>query len=239
MMRLPTYGTRTSGSSTEPSGRWPCSISAAQSRGPAANVATPRLEVGEVTDRRDLQPALHAWRVYLKVEDPRRRERQVACAQVDDPVRQLKFLQRTLTVGEERLELRLRGLRRANAHKFQLVEFVHSLEATGVLARGPRLAAKARRVRHVPLGQILRFQGLVLVQAGERNFTGGNQPEIVGLGVVRFVGEFRQMTGADHERAAHEVGDKDLGIGAGVQVGAELNEPAHETCAVAIQKGET
>ncbi len=72
-----------------------------------------------------------------------------------------------------------RVLRRDEAEHLDLVELVHAEDAARVLARGPRLAAKARREARVAQRQPLAVEDLPVVQRGQRDLGGADEEQLV------------------------------------------------------------
>ncbi len=214
--------------------RWP----GLAGSGAVPDVASPGLEVGEVPDRGDFKPAVNAGRVHFQVEDARGREREIACGEVYNPVRQSQELEGPLGVRQQGIELVLNRLRRADADKLHLVELVEALKPPRVLPRRAGFPPEADRVSHIALRQLIRVEQLTPVHAGQGNLARGDEPQVVQGGVVGVLGELGKVARPLEDLAADHVRDENLKIGVAVEVEAELHEGADQPGSVAVEQRE-
>ena len=128
---------------------------------------------------------------------------------------QAEFLQDGLGVTGEILEHLESTVRMHDLDELHFVELVHADDALVIAAGGSRLAAETRGVgdhfhRQGRLGQYG-----IAVKVGHRNLGGGREEQAVdpivrGLGAIHVVLEFRELAGALHALAFHEMRDVDL-----------------------------
>ena len=107
-----------------------------------------------------------------------------------------------------------------------------------VLAGRARLAPPARRERDMRDRQLRRLENLAGVEIGDGHLGGRDEEEPV-VGVVRLVLELRELRGADHRLAPHQVRRCDLAVPVLARdVEHERRQRALQTRAVAAQDRE-
>src|SRR5687768_52156 len=199
--------------------------------GTEAYVGAPGLEVGEGAGAGALQPGLDSRGPHLEVVGARRAVSGVAAGQLRHPVGQLQAAEHRLGVAGEQGVLRFAGVGSDEPDQLDLVELVYPEQPAGVFPRGARLAAKAGSERHIGERQHPGFENLVAVQVGDRNFSGGNQEQIVPGRGVEVILELGELPGAGECGARNQEGRRDLQIPVlgGVEVEHEARQCAHQS----------
>src|SRR2546430_308911 len=111
------------------------------------------------------------------------------------------------------------------SYQLHFVELMHAQQTARILAGGPRFAPEARGVGGVAERQLGAVEDLVAMQVGERNFGRGDEEQIVGRGLVRFVFELGDLAGALHRLALHDERrlDFDVAVLSSVQIEHEVD----------------
>ena len=111
-------------------------------RRPITDARAPRLEIGEVAARRDLEPLPDSGREDLEIVGVRAGESGVSGRESFHAIRKLEQLKRFLGVSGEKLQLIVGTLRSRVPHELDLVELVHAKQPARVL---PRRSASRRK----------------------------------------------------------------------------------------------
>ncbi len=111
------------------------------------HVRSTSLVVAEPTDRRDLEPTIHARTEDFEVDRARRRRAEVARAEIQESIGETKFLQEALGARQDVVEGGRALLGRAVGKQFDFVEFVHAQYATRIAPSRSGLTTEARRLR--------------------------------------------------------------------------------------------
>src|SRR3989449_2535970 len=185
-------------------------LGAAAGGGAVADLGPARLERRAVRARRDLAVLPLPGQPDLHVVALRRLEPHIAGAVEHHPIGELEALEPLLGVPDHGLQLvvRLRG--RRDLPQLDLVELVLPDHALHVLAVRPRLAAVARRERHVAAGERRLGEDLTRVERRHGDLGGGDHVEraaLVGLERLEdLLLELGQEPVVLHRRGVHEVG---------------------------------
>src|SRR3989441_1044746 len=209
-------------------------LGAAAGGGAVADLGPARLERRAVRARRDLAVLPLPGQPDLHVVALRRLEPHVAGAVEHHPIGELEALEHRLGVPDHGLQLvvRLRG--RRDLHQLDLVELVLSDHALHVLAVRPRLAAVARRERHVATRERRLGEDLTRVERRHGHLGGGDHVEraaFVGLERLEdLLLELGQEPIVLHRRGIHEVGHPHFRVAVlpRVEVEHELRQRALE-----------
>ncbi len=141
-------------------------------------------------------------------------------------------LQHFFCVAGQLFVLFIRIFRPRELDQFHLLELMLADDAAHVLAVRSGLAAEARRVGRERDWQPRGIEHFVAVEICDRDFGGGNEPEI--LFAVRHAegigAELRQLPRSVHRIGIHQVRRKNFGVPvlAGVQIEHEIGERTFE-----------
>src|SRR5665647_1719246 len=180
--------------------------------GPVPNAGAPRLERFEVGAGGDFLVPVLPRQPDFDVVRLRRARAHVAGTEHHGAEGEAEPPQDILGVGGERVEFLVALLRAGELHQFHLLELVLADDAADVAAVAAGLAAETRRVRAQLDGQLLRLQRLVAINVGDRDFGGGDQPEIGALALEQVFGEFGKLAGAVEAGGIHQEGRQHFGV---------------------------
>ena len=131
-----------------------------------------------------------------------------------------------------------RALGRAVGEQLHLVELVHTQQAPGVAAGGPRLAPVARGGRGEAERELGLLEDLAAVHGGQRDLRRRDEPQVVTFEVVGVVGELGQVSRRGHGVGEHDGGRPDLLVLGRMAVDGERGERAQQPRTRATVEGE-
>lgn len=167
------------------------------------------LVAAEVGHRTDFQPALLGGAPGLEVVADGGGEAHVAATETEDVVGKLQLGEQALHVVEHLLVGDLCVLRRVDTDDLDLVKLMETVETAHVLAIAAGLATEAGGVGAALDGEFVLLDDLVAEEVGHRHLGGGDQVEVVEVGMVHLallVGELARAQSAgliDHEGRLH------------------------------------
>ena len=167
------------------------------------------LVAAEVGHRTDFQPTLLGGAPGFEVVADGGGEAHVAATETEDVVGKLQLGEQALHVVEHLLVGDLCVLRRVDADDLDLVKLVETVETAHVLAIAAGLATEAGGIGAALDGKLVLLDDLVAEEVGHRHLGGGDQVEVVEVGMVHLallVGELARAQSAgliDHEGRLH------------------------------------
>src|SRR5205823_2276802 len=146
---------------------------------------------------RNLPIRLLAGKPHFQIVGLRRGKSEITCTQLQPAKRKLEPLQYFFRVPGQRLQLRIRLLRRRQLDELHFVELVLPNLASDILSVRSGFASETRGVCGVTNRQVPAIENLAAMKVCERHFSRWDQIQIPVAGDFEQVGlEFRQLSSA-------------------------------------------
>ena len=193
----------------------------------------------EVADAADFEPTLLGLAIDLEVVADGAGEALVAAAEAQDAIGEFQLLQQPLDMCEHFFMALLGVLGGVDTDNLNLGELVQAVQAAHILAVAACLATEALRVGAVLDGEFLLVEDDIAVDVRDRHLGGGDEVEVIDLGVVHLSFFVWQLACAVAAGSIHDCRRHDLGVAGLVGFGEEeVDEGALQLGSLADIDGE-